>query len=308
MTATLEEEPALLEPDDPELREAAQAYGLRRVIRQFRKRKLAVAAVVVVGIGILLAIIGPYIAPSGLEDTFDAYTAPPSGAHWLGTDQIGHDELSLLLYAMRSSLLAAGLAAAMGAAAGTIVGVVSGYAGGGVDWFIGRCIDAALSFPGLLLIVALVGIFGTGQYPAMFALAVSFVAGFARLVRGEVLSARQRGFVAAARITGVPAFRIVRKHVMPTIFPSFIVQLCLTFGFALVAEGALGFLGLGAQPPQTSLGEMMQAGFQQINVTVRLVLIPGLVITILATSFNIIADGLRDALGRDVGVLAGPKA
>jgi peptide/nickel transport system permease protein len=308
MTSALVEDPALLEPDDPELRDAANAYGLRRVLKQFRRRKLAVAAVVIVGIGILLAIIGPWIAPDGLETTFDSYTAPPSAAHWLGTDTIGHDELSLLLYAMRSSIFSAGIAAILAAAAGTIIGLISGYAGGGVDWFLGRCIDAALSFPGLLLIVALIGVLGTGQYPAMFALAIAFVAGFARLVRGEVLSARQRGFVAAARITGVPTMRILRKHIMPTIFPSFIVQMCLTFGFALVAEGALGFLGLGTQPPQTSLGEMMQAGFQQINSTVRLILIPGLVITILATSFNVIADGLRDALGRDVGVLTGPKA
>jgi len=294
--------------DDPDDLGAAQVYGLRLVFKRFRRRKLAVAAVVVVLLGVVLAIIGPWIAPDGLEQTFPAYTAPPSWSHLLGTDTIGHDELSQLLFAMRSSIFTAGIAAVLAAIGGTIVGIVSGYAGGAVDWVVGRFIDALLSFPGLLLIIALIGVFGTGLYPAMIALAISFVAGFARLVRGEVLGARERGFVAAARVTGVPAHRIVRKHIMPTILPSFIVQLCLTFGFALIAEGALGFLGLGSQPPQTSLGAMMQSGFQQINSTVRLVLIPGLVITILATSWNVIADGLRDALGRDVGVLAGPKA
>jgi len=299
----------LVGPDEsPDEFDETGALGLRRVFDSFKRKKLSVAAVVVVIVGIILAIVGPYIAPSGLEQTFPSYTAPPSLAHLLGTDAIGHDELSQLLFAMRSSLFAAGFAAILGAALGTVVGVISGYAGGWVDWVVGRCIDALLSFPGLLLIIALIGVFGAGLYPAMIALGISFVGGFARLVRGEVLSARQRGFVAAAKVTGVPWFRIIRRHIIPTILPSFIVQLCLTFGFALVAQGALGFLGLGSQPPQTSLGAMMQAGFQQINSTVRLVLIPGIVITVLATAFNVIADGLRDALGRDVGIFAGPKA
>jgi peptide/nickel transport system permease protein len=290
---------------------AAQAYGLRRVFSRFRHRKLAMAATVVVAIGIILAIIGPDIAPYGLEQTFPSYNAPPSLHHLLGTDSIGHDELSQLLYAMRSSVFSAGFAAILGAVVGTLIGVISGYAGGALDWGVMRCIDALMSFPGLLLIIALIGVMGTGLFPATIALAISFVPGFARLVRGEVLEARQRVFVAAAKVTGVPSHRIVRKHVVPTILPSFIVQLCLTLGLALIAEGALGFLGLGSQPPQTSLGQMLQTGFSEINTTVRLVLIPGLVITVLATALNVIADALRDSLGRGsevVGLLAGPKA
>jgi peptide/nickel transport system permease protein len=297
-----------LEQDDPDI---AQTYGLRRVFEQFRHRKLAVAASVVVAIGVILAIVGPYITPDGLEQTFPSFTAAPSLHHWLGTDAIGHDELSQLLYAMRSSIFSAGFAALLGAALGTFIGVISGYAGGAVDWTVMRCIDALMSFPGLLLIIALIGVMGTGLYPAMIALAISFVPGFARLVRGDVLDARQRVFVAAAKVTGVPSHRIIRKHIVPTILPSFIVQLCLTLGLALIAQGALGFLGLGAQPPQTNLGEMLQSGFSSINSTVRLVLIPGLVITVLATALNVIADALRDALGRGgevVGFLAGPKA
>jgi peptide/nickel transport system permease protein len=251
------------------------------------------------------------VASDGLEQTFPSFTAAPSLHHWLGTDAIGHDELSQLLYAMRSSIFSAGLAALIGASVGTLIGVISGYAGGAIDWVVMRCIDALMSFPGLLLIIALIGVIGTGLYPAMIALAISFVPGFARLVRGDVLDARQRVFVAAAKVTGVPARRIIRKHIVPTILPSFIVQLCLTLGLALIAQGALGFLGLGAQPPQTNLGEMLQSGFNSINSTVRLVLVPGLVITVLATALNVIADALRDALGRGgevLGFLAGPKA
>jgi len=206
---------------------------------------------------------------------------------------------------------AAGFAALAGAAIGTVIGVVSGYVGGALDWAVMRCIDALMSFPGLLLIIALIGVMGPGLFHATIALAVSFVPGFTRLLRGEVLGARERGFVAAAKVTGVSSLRIVRKHIMPTVLPSLIVQLCLTLGLALIAEGALGYLGLGAQPPQASLGAMLQTGFTEINSTVRLVLVPGLVITILATCLNVIADALRDALGRGsevVGFLAAPKA
>jgi peptide/nickel transport system permease protein len=294
--------------EDPDQLDAPPSYGLRRIFHQFRRKKLAVAAVIVVVLGFVLAIIGPYIAPAGLEQTFPSYTASPTWGHLLGTDAIGHDELSQLLFAMRSSMFAAAFATILAAVLGTLIGLISGYAGGAVDWVIGRCIDALLSFPGLLLIIALIGVLGTGLYPAMVALGISFTGGFARLVRGEVLGANQRGFVAAAKVTGMSSRRIIRKHIVPTILPAFIVQLCLTFGFALIAQGALGFLGLGSQPPQTSLGAMMQSGFQQINSTIRLVLVPGLVITIMAVSFNLIADGVRDALGRDVGIIAGPKA
>lgn len=290
---------------------AAQVYGLRRVFEQFRRKKLAVAAAVVVAVGIILAVIGPIVAPYGLEQTFPSYLAPMSLHHLLGTDSIGHDEFNQLLYAMRSSVFAAGFAAILGATIGTLIGLISGYTGGSFDWIVMRCVDAIMSFPGLLLIIAIIGVVGTGLYHAMIALAVSFVPGFTRLIRGEVLQVRERGFVAAAKVTGVTTHRIIRKHIVPTILPLFIVQLCLTLGLALIAEGALGFLGLGSQPPQTSLGEMLQNGFSQINSTVRLVLIPGLVITVLATSLNVIADALRDALGRGsevVGLLAGPKA
>lgn len=300
------------EVDDPiEELESTQLYGLRRVFHRFAQRKLAIAALVVVGLGVVLAIIGPWIAPFGLEYTSTSFMAPPSLGHLLGTDAIGHDELSQLLFAMRASIFAAGFAAILGAAVGSVIGVVSGYVGRWVDWVIMRCIDALMSFPGLLLIVALVGVMGTGLYHAMIALSVSFVPGFARLLRAEVLAARENTFVAAAKVTGVPSGRIVRRHILPTILPSLIVQLCLTMAFALVAEGALGFLGLGNQPPQTSLGMMLQSGFTQINVTIRLILVPGLVITILATALNVIADALRDALGRSgdvAGLLTTTKA
>jgi ABC-type dipeptide/oligopeptide/nickel transport system permease subunit len=290
---------------------ATPIFGLRRVLHDFRRRKLAMVAAGVVIVGIVLAVIGPYIAPDGLEQTSNIFNGPPSLHHLLGTDQIGHDELSQVLFAMRTSVFAAGFAAIVGAVIGTVIGVISGYVGGALDWAVMRGIDALMSFPGLLLIIALIGVMGPGLFHAMIALAVSFVPGFTRLLRGEVLGARERGFVAAAKVTGVSPLRIIRRHIMPTVLPSLIVQLCLTLGLALIAEGALGYLGLGAQPPQASLGAMLQSGFTEINSTVRLVLVPGLAITVLATCLNVIADALRDALGRGsevVGFLAAPKA
>jgi peptide/nickel transport system permease protein len=283
----------------------------RRGFKRFRRGKGNLIACAVIIIAVFLALFGPYIAPYGLEQTSGSYLASPSLAHLLGTDGIGHDELSQLLFAMRSSMFGAVLAVAIGTSLGTLIGLASGYLGGRADWGIMRLIDALMSFPGLLLIIAVIGILGTGFYKAMIALSISFIPGFARLVRGEVLAAREQGYVAAAQVTGASSFRIIRKHIVPTIFPSFIVQVCLTLGLALIAEGALGFLGLGSQPPQTSLGQMVQSGFSKLNETVWPVLIPGLVITVLALSFNVIADGIRDSLGRDVeavGLTTGPKA
>jgi peptide/nickel transport system permease protein len=275
-----------------------ERYGWRLTLDRFAQRRLALAAVVFIGAVVVLALIGPAIAPSGLEDTVGKFTAPPSAAHWLGTDAIGHDELSQLLFALRSSVFAAWLAVALGVGGGLLIGLVSGYAGGKVDWAMMRLVDVMLAFPGLLLIIALIGVLGTGLINAMIALAVSFIPGFARLIRGQVLAVREELYVESAQVTGATPARIVRRHILPNIMAPFVVQVCLTMGLALIAEGALGFLGLGVQPPQTSLGAMLQAGFGSVNDTARLILIPGLVITLIAVAFNVVADGLRDALGR----------
>jgi len=293
-----------------------EQYGWRLTLSRFKRRRLSMFAVAIIGIVVVLAIIGPAVAPSGLEDTVPKFLAPPSRAHWLGTDAIGHDEFSRLLFALRSSVFAAWLAVVLGVGGGLLVGLVSGYAGGRVDWALMRFIDVMLAFPGLLLIIALIGILGTGLTNAMIALAVSFIPGFARLIRGQVLAVREELYVESAQVTGASAARIIRRHILPNVMAPFVVQVCLTMGLALIAEGALGFLGLGAQPPQTSLGAMLQDGFGYVNVTPRLILIPGLAITIVAVALNVVADGLRDSLGRtdrdlrpsEAVLLTGPKA
>jgi peptide/nickel transport system permease protein len=288
-----------------------ELYGWRLTAARFRSRRLSLVALGVVVLFVLAAVVGPDVAPAGLTDTFPSISGPPSASHLLGTDSIGHDELSQLLFALRSSLFAAWLAVAIGVVAGTVVGLVSGFVGGRLDWVVMRGVDLMLSFPGLLLVIALIGILGTGLIDAMIALAISFIPGFVRLIRGQVLAVKEETFVEAARVTGVPAWRIVARHIMPGVLPAFIVQVCLTMGLALIAEGGLGFLGLGVQPPQTNLGEMLQNGFAEVNVSPRLILVPGITITLIAMAFNVIADGLRDALGRGAGaadLLAGPKA
>jgi ABC-type dipeptide/oligopeptide/nickel transport system permease subunit len=276
----------------------AEVFGWRLTFARFRRRRGALVALGVVAVAVVLAIVGPWVAPQSLQETNDVFNGPMSAAHWLGTDSIGRDELSQLLYALRESLLAAWLALAIGVVVGTLLGLVSGYAGTKVDWAVMRVVDVLMSFPGLLLIIALIGVLGTSLVDAMIALSVSFVPSFARLIRGEVLAAKAATFVEAAQVSGVPAWRIVARHIVPGVLPAFIVQLCLTMGLALIAQGGLGFLGLGVQPPHTNLGAMLQSGFSEINVTPRLILVPGITITIIAMAFNVIADGLRDALGR----------
>jgi ABC-type dipeptide/oligopeptide/nickel transport system permease subunit len=290
-------------------RAAQAAYGWRRTWRRFRHKRVAVAALGIVVAIVVLAALAPVLGLPDYRVIASRPLAPPSGAHLLGTDSIGHDELSRLLFGIRTSLSACVLAVALAVLGGSIIGLVSGYGGGKVDSLLMRCTDAVMAFPGLLMAMAVVGVLGPGTVHAMLGLAIAFMPGFARLVRGQVLAVREEAYIEAALVVGAGDSWIVRKHVIPNVLSPLIVQAMISLGFALVAEGALSFLGLSVQPPSTSLGAMLQDGFQAINATPRLVLVPGLVITLLATCFNAMADGMRDALGRqELGQLSGAQA
>jgi peptide/nickel transport system permease protein len=261
---------------------------------------------VVMGLAGLLA---PVIAPYELGDASSDFLDPISSRHLLGTDTIGNDTFSQLLFGIRTSLLASALAVGLAVVGGTALGLYSGYFGGRADRLLMRCVDALMAFPGLLMAMVVVGLLGSGVVNAMIGLSVAFVPGFARLVRGQVLAVRQEAYVEAAEVVGARPPRIVRRHVLPNIASPLVVQAFMSLGFALLAEGALAFLGLSVQPPETSLGSILQRGFTVINSTPRLLLVPGIAITILSVSFNAIADGLRDSLARhDVTELAGARA
>jgi peptide/nickel transport system permease protein len=290
------------------VRPAGDSY-VRRTWARFRGRPSGVAGLAVVSVVALVSALAPVISPYGLNEVTSQFRAGPSWNHWLGTDMIGKDTLSQLLFGLRTSLWASLVAVTLAVVSGTAVGLWSGYFGGRTDQVLMRLVDAVLSFPGLLTAMVVVGLLGPSVLNAMIGLAVAFMPLFARLVRGQVLAVREEGYVKAALVVGCGPGRIIRRHVLPNVAPPLVVQAFMTLGFALLAEGALAFLGLSASPPETSLGSMLRRGFGAVNATPRLVIVPGLAITVLTLAFNAIADGLRDAMARqDAGRDAGRDA
>jgi peptide/nickel transport system permease protein len=277
----------------------AWGSGTQRTWRRFRHDRMAMAAlivlVVIVGAGLLAGV----LARNDPSAVTDEVLASPTAAHVLGTDDIGRDLFSRVLYGTRFSFLASLVAVAVSATLGCAIGLVSGYAGGRVDSILMRITDAVLAFPGLLVAMAIVGILGPGVQNAMLGLAIAFMPAFVRLVRGQVLSIREEPYIEAATVSGVRDLDIVRRHVIPNIAGPVIVQVLTTMSLALLAEGALSFLGLSVQPPAASLGSLLGRGFSVVNETVRLILVPGLVITVACWAFNSVADGLRESLSAD---------
>jgi peptide/nickel transport system permease protein len=270
----------------------------RRTWRRFSREKMAVAALIIVGLIALLALLAPVIASYDPADITGDFMADPSAAHPLGTDGTGRDLLTRMLYGARLSFLGSLIAVAVAFGGGTIIGLVSGYAGGIVDLLIMRCADAVLAFPFLLTAMVVIGALGVGEVQAMLGLAIAFTPAFARLVRGQVLAVREEDYVAAARVIGAPGGWIIRRHIVANIAPPLIIVAAQLMGGAIIAEGSLAFLGISVQPPATSLGSLLQDGFSNINVTARLLLAPGIAITLLAACFNAVADGFRDAIAK----------
>jgi peptide/nickel transport system permease protein len=274
------------------------SFGWRLVTRRFFRQKTAVVGLAVAFLIVLAGLLAPWIAPYNVDESTSEFLKGPSAGHLLGTDQAGYDTLSRVMFATRTSIYAALLAVVLALVGGTLIGLVSGYFGRWVDTILMRVIDAIMAFPGLLMAMAVIGALGPGINNAMIGLSIAFMPGFARLVRAQVLAVKEEPYVEAARVVGAGAPRIIRRHLLPNIASTLVVQAFMAIGFALLAEGGLAFIGLSVQPPDTSLGSLMQRGFTLINVTLRLALIPGFVITLLSVSFNAIADGLRDAMAR----------
>jgi ABC-type dipeptide/oligopeptide/nickel transport system permease subunit len=282
-----------------ELPPAARLHGWRRTWFRFRQRKSALIALAFVVLMLLAAVFAPLLAPfdpadQHLGDRFAGF----SGTYLLGTDDLGRDQLSRLLFGLRTSLIAAAVAVAIALVVGLVVGTLAGYRGGRVDALFMRLIDGILAIPGLLLIMAIIGALGAGLRSVIVGLSIAFFPTFARLCRGQVLSVKEEQYVEAARVMGARDLRIVVRHVVPNALSPVIVQALMTMGFALLAEGSLSFLGLSVQPPGTSLGTMLERGFDYKERSQLLILMPGIAITLLSWAFNVVADGLRDAVGR----------
>jgi peptide/nickel transport system permease protein len=288
--AALAETPPIVAPA---ARSAARAHALRRLLA----RPAAAAGIIVIAVFVGAAVLASLIAPyDAIATNFAAVRKAPSGAHWFGTDEIGRDVLSRVIFGARASLEAGVLSVLISLAIGVPAGLLAGYAGGKVDMLISRLTDALLACPFLILAIALAAFLGPSLANAMIAIGISATPVFIRLTRGTTLAVRAEDYVLAARAIGNPPWRIALLHVLPNIVPPLLVQATLAIAAAVIAEASLSFLGLGQQPPQPSWGSMLNTAKNYIDNAAWIAIWPGVSIFLLVLSFNLVGDGLRDAL------------
>lgn len=257
---------------------------------------LNIAAIVVIVAFALGAALAPLLAPADpLAQSLGSRLEPASGAHWLGSDQLGRDILSRLLYGARISLVIGLVVVVSAGTFGTLVGIVAGYAGGLVDEALMRFTEVFLAFPPLILAMAIAGALGPSLTNAIIAIAAVTWAVYARLARGQLLSLRRREFVEAARAIGASRVRILARHLLPNALAPLLVQASFDMGSAIIAAAGLSFIGFGAQPPTPEWGVMISEGRNFISTEPWLSLFPGLAILLAVGAFNLLGDGLRDA-------------
>jgi ABC-type dipeptide/oligopeptide/nickel transport system permease subunit len=277
--------------------EPSQLAPLGGLWSRFKHHRAAVAGLAVLTLMIVLALLAPLLSPydPNRNSMLDALQ-DPSGAHLLGTDYLGRDVLTRILFGARLSLTIGLLAVVLGLAFGVPLGAISGFYGGLADLVIQRFVDILLSFPNFLLALSLVAVLGPGLTNVILAVGVSAVPAFVRLVRASALSIRESAYVEAARCLGVGDARIILRHVLANALAPVIVQATLYLGSAILVAAGLGFLGLGVQPPAAEWGSMLGEGRQYIFSNPNSATFPGLAIFISVVAFNLMGDGLRDAL------------
>jgi peptide/nickel transport system permease protein len=266
--------------------------------RAARHNALATTGAVLVTILIILAIFAPWISPQDpAHIDLPARLSPPSMNHWAGTDELGRDILSRLIYGSRISMLVGSSVVAASLSLGLIIGSLAGYYGGRLDRFINIVVmNAFLSFPGILLAIAFVAFRGPGIFNLVLALSLGGWVGYARLVRAQVLAAREKEYVEAARALGASDLRIITRHILPNIIQPVVVQAAIGMAGAILAEATMSFLGLGVPPPTASWGTMLNDGRAHLFDAPHLVLFPAAAVMLAVLSFNFIGDALRDYL------------
>jgi peptide/nickel transport system permease protein len=271
----------------------ARAHPLRRLLA----RRAAAFGLAIIATFVLVALAAPLIAPQDpLATSWSAVRKAPSAAHWFGTDEIGRDVLSRVIYGARASLLAGVVSVLISLSIGVPVGLLAGYAGGKTDLLISRLTDALLACPFLILAIALAAFLGPSLTNAMIAIGISATPVFIRLTRGQALSVKAEDYILAARAVGNRPWRVAVRHVLPNVAPALIVQATLAIAAAIIAEASLSFLGLGQQPPAPSWGSMLNTAKNYVDNAPWMAVWPGLSIFLLVLSFNLVGDGLRDAL------------
>ncbi|WP_083747714.1 ABC transporter permease [Teichococcus deserti] len=269
----------------------------RRAIRRFARHRLAMLGLVIVTLFVLVAILAPLIAPyDPVATSWARIRKAPSSAFWFGTDENGRDVLSRVIWGARASLMAGIVSVAAAIGLGVPFGLWAGLAGGWTDAVISRVADAMLSVPFLILAIALAAFLGPALENAMLAIAISATPIFVRLARGMALEAKATDWVEAARALGNPPWRTALRHVLPNIVPPLLVQGTLAIAEAIIAEASLSFLGLGQQPPSPSWGSMLNAAQRFLTQAPWMAIYPGLAIFLVVLAFNLVGDGLRDAL------------
>ncbi len=273
------------------------SYFYRVIWQRFRSNRFAVIGGMIVITLFILSFLAPYLTPYSPDD-LDAYHVllPPSADHWLGTDELGRDVLTRIIYGARVSLKVGFVAVGIAAFIGTVAGLFAGYYGGWVDQLLMRFVDIMLCFPTFFLMLAVIALLEPSIWYIMIIIGLTGWMGVARLVRAEVLSLRERDFVLAARAIGASDLRIIFRHILPNALSPVIVTATLGVAGAILTESALSFLGIGVQPPIPSWGNMLTAGKDYLEFAWWLSLFPGLAILVTVIAYNLVGEGLRDAL------------
>jgi len=269
----------------------------RNIIRRVLDARLAGAGLAVLALVVFCALLAPVLAPADPNaQDYLALAAPPGAAHLLGTDDLGRDVLSRIIYGSRVSLEVGIIAAGIALGLGVTLGLLAGFLGGATDNILMRFVDAVQAFPSLILALAITAALGPGIGNAMIAIGVVSMTTIARLTRGQTLSEREREYVTAARVIGVSPGRIMARHIWPNITAPIIVQVTLLIATAIVTEASLSFLGVGVVPPTASWGAMLRSGSQYLETAPWLAFAPGIAIFLTVLAFNFVGDGLRQAL------------
>lgn len=287
----------LAEGAEPEVVIEKPESRLKSMWDALRKNKAALFGLFVIIVLIIIAIIGPYITPyDPNEQILLDKSQTPSAAHWFGTDNLGRDIFSRVIVGTRVSLFVGVSAVAFSLILGTIFGSIAGYFGGKIDAFIMRIMDIMLSIPSILLAVTLMAALGKGLDKAIIAIGVVSIPEYARIIRSSILSVKENDYVAAARVLGNSDTRIIFHHILPNVLSSIVVRATLGISTAILDTAALGFLGLGVQPPIAEWGDMLGRVRSMVLVYPHMLIFPGLAITLAVLAFNLFGDGLRDAL------------
>ena len=281
----------------PAILRSARFAAAKQAARPFIRNKRGVVGFTLLLLLVLIAIVGPLLAPYDPNAiNIDDQLVGPSPNHLLGTDAVGRDVLTRLIYGARISLYVGIVAAGIAATSGGFIGLIVGYLGGLSDSIVMRIMDAIMAFPSLVLAIAISTFLGRGLTSPLIAIGIVAIPTFARLSRGQVLTTRENDYVMAAKALGAPSSRIILRHILPNVIAPIIVQLSLVAGFAIITEASLSFLGLGAGPPTATWGSMIRSGYELLEIAPWLVAFPGIAIFLAVMSFNLSGDGLRDGL------------